>query len=185
MNINNIWIVVFITLLSCEPEPEELFEIYQIPEGSHYTTNRRTESLQTSALVFESKFNESAIYTFDDAGFQDSKNKLLGFSDCNSLHHENSARFAWQWYHDRLEIYAYCYSNGNRIEEFMGVAQLHEWAQYRIELTGDQYLFSFKGKQVAVNRGADCTIGVYLMLWPYFGGTLPAPHDIQIRIKRI
>jgi hypothetical protein len=27
--------------------------------------------------------------------------------------------------------------------------------------------------------------GLYYMLWPYFGGSVPAPHDITIQIGRI
>jgi len=171
-------------LMACEPVIDNIFDVYTIKAGEHYTSIRHTEFLQTTILQFDARFGESAIYTFADPGFQDSKNKLMGFSDCNSLHHENSARFAWQWYNNKIEIYAYCYHNGDRVEEFLGVVEPGETARYQIELTAKAYVFRFKGKEVTIDRGANCSTGTYLMLWPYFGGQLPAPHDISIYIRR-
>src|SRR5688572_23124258 len=104
--------------MACEPE-DDLLRKFLIQEGEHYSTTRIVQTLQSNRLEFDSRFDASAQYYFQEGGFQDSKNKLLGFSDCNSLHHQNSARFAWQWYNDQLEIYAYCYVNGQRVEKFV------------------------------------------------------------------
>lgn len=175
---------LFISCLACEPMVDDIFNVYVIKAGDHYTSTRHVETLQTNILQFDARFDESAIYTFSDAGFQDSKNKLMGFSDCNSMHHENSARFAWQWYNNQIEIYAYCYRNGDRVEEFLGVVEPGEIARYRVELTAEAYIFRFKDKEVSIARGASCSVGTYLILWPYFGGQLPAPHDISIYIRR-
>ncbi|HEX5170858.1 MAG TPA: hypothetical protein VFW11_16905 [Cyclobacteriaceae bacterium] len=179
---------LFLTLTviaACESAPEDLFvRHFTIKKGEHYSTPRLVEMLQTNRLVFEATFDSSAVYEFDDAGFQDSKNKLLGFSDCNSLHHDNSARFAWQWYNDQLEIYAYCYVNGERVEEFIGTAEINEKKLFEIELTDDSYIFKFSHYEpVTIKRGSACNRGAYYMLWPYFGGSLAAPHDVQIDIS--
>lgn len=174
----------WILLSSCEPEPEHYFEVFIIPKGEHYCKNRRPETLQTDVLQFRAYFDSSAIYLFDDNGLQDSKNKLMGFSDCNVDHHENSARFAWQWFDNKLEIYAYCYVNGQRVEKFLGVTELNTADIYTLTLTDKSYIFSFKDNQVTIPRGTACQEGIYMMLWPYFGGTLPAPHDVSIFIDR-
>lgn len=137
-------------------------------------------------LAFDAKFNNTAIYDFGDAALQSNKNKLLGFSDCNSLHHENSARFAWQWFNGRLEVYAYCYADRERIEKFVGVVDLNQFNHYRIEISDDHYTFILNDElPVDIKRGNVCDRGVYYMLWPYFGGSIPAPHDITIVIRPI
>ncbi len=107
----------------------------------------------------------------------------MGFSDCNSLHHQNSARFAWQWFNDRLEIYAYCYVNSIRMENFIGTVNLNEENLYEIILTDNEYVFYMNGQRItAIKRGDVCSKGVYYMLYPYFGGSIPAPHNVRIDV---
>jgi len=169
--------------MSCEEEAD-LSRDFIIRESEHYASPRIVQSLQSNTLSFSAKFNETAMYQFDNAGFQDSKNKLLGFSDCNSLHHENSARFAWQWYKDQLEIYAYCYVNGERTEKFIGVVKLHEINRYQLKVTDENYVFQLNNQEpISLKRGTACDKGIYYMLWPYFGGSIPAPHDVHISLK--
>jgi hypothetical protein len=171
-------------LNSCEPLPENAqVRHFVIRKGEHYSRPRYVEMLQTNKLVFEATFDETAIYHFDDY-YQDSANKLFGFSDCNSEHHENSARFGWMWFNDRLEIHAYCYANGVRSSQFVGIAALNEPGRYEIEIKDSQYVFRFNDNSpVAMERGNTCDKGVYYMLWPYFGGEIPAPHDVHVAIR--
>lgn len=188
-NMKALIISVFSVLVfaRCEPFPEDrLVRHFVINEGNHYSSPRFVETLQSDRLVFEATFDQTAVYSFDTDGFQDSKNKLLGFSDCNSQHHENSARFGWQWYNDHLEIFAYCYVNGSRVEQFMGTAELNETGRYEIAIRDDEYVFRFDDNPpVMIQRGAVCDKGMYYMLWPYFGGQLPAPHDVHVAISII
>jgi hypothetical protein len=170
---------------ACEPAPDDLFaRRFLIRSGDHYSTPRLAETLQSDRLIFHATFDQSAVYDFGDAALQTNKNKLLGFADCNSLHHENSARFAWQWFNDRLEIYAYCYVNSERVEEFAGVVNLDEKNLYEIRLTDAEYIFYINGKQTnAIGRASVCDKGIYYMLYPYFGGSLAAPHDVTITLS--
>lgn len=182
-SITHLGLFLLSVLTACEPE-YDLFQEYVIKKGEHYSSPNRVQSLQSNTLSFIAEFNASAIYDFEDAVAQDSKNKLLGFSDCNSLHHENSARFAWQWNHDQLEIYAYCYVDGVRVEKFVGIVNINEVNHYEITLHERYYTFSLNKKTtVNVERGKTCSAGLYYMLWPYFGGSKPAPHQISIRLK--
>lgn len=176
--------IVFAALLvACEPEAD-LFKTFVMKKGEHYSTPRLVQSLQSNTLSFEARFNESAVYKFSEEGFQDSKNKLLGFADCNSQHHDNSARFAWQWYREQLEIYAYCYVNGERQEKFIGVVELNTTNRYSITIEGDGYIFKLNDNEpVVMERGNTCDTGVYYMLWPYFGGQLSAPHDVSVDLN--
>jgi hypothetical protein len=177
------FIIVIFVFASCEEEAD-LSRNFVMSEGEHYSSPRLVQSLQSNTLNFTATFNQTAIYQFEDAGFQDSKNKLLGFSDCNSLHHENSARFAWQWYNEQLEIYAYCYVNGVREEKFLGTVELYKKNKYQLKVIGSNYIFQLNNQEpVYMKRGNTCDKGIYYMLWPYFGGTIPAPHDVHISLE--
>lgn len=178
-------LLVTILFSACEPEAD-LYRNFYLKEGEHYASPRLVESLQSTRLAFYAKFDNSCSYIFENSGYQDSKNKLLGFSDCNSMHHENSARFTWQWFNNQMEIYAYCYVNGERVEKFIGVVELEKENRYEIELTPDAYLFRLNDQEsVSIARSSTCNKGLYYMLWPYFGGSLPAPHDMYLSIKMI
>jgi hypothetical protein len=177
--------IMILLVPGCEPEVDAM-KIFVTRAGEHYAYPRVAESVQSHTLVFDAMFNETAIYDFGDPALQSNKNKLLGFSDCNSLHHKNSARFAWQWCNERLEVFAYCYANGERIEEFMGVVDLNKFNHYRIEIRKDHYAFILnEGAPVYIKRGNTCERGVYYMLWPYFGGHISAPHEVVIKIRII
>jgi hypothetical protein len=172
-------------IMACE-EAGAPSRTFTIKEGEHYSTPRLTESLQSNVLEFEAMFDNSAIYNLGEQSLQSNKNKLLGFSDCNSLHHENSARFAWQWYNDRLEIFAYTYVNGERQEAFIGVVELNQFNHFRLTINDGYYLFQLNGeKSVKMERVSTCNTGLYYKLWPYFGGSVPAPKDVHIAIRSI
>ena len=110
----------------------------------------------------------------------------MGFSDCNSLHHENSARFAWQWYGGKLEIFAYCYVNGARIEQYIGTVAIGKKNKYTVRCLAGYYEFKLNNQEIVkIERGTTCDKGFYYMLWPYFGGAIPAPHDITVLIERV
>lgn len=179
----SIFIVVCIS--GCEP-PADLMQTFVIRKNEHYSTPRLVEFLQGTRMAFEARFDASAIYDLGDIASQSNKNKLLGFADCNSQHHENSARFAWQWFDDRLEIYAYCYVDGQRMEQFLGTVPIDTFVRYEIELSTDSYIFRLNDDTLAiVPRGQVCRTGIFYKLWPYFGGSVPAPHDVRIQIRPI
>jgi hypothetical protein len=178
--------IFFIAVVGCEQEPEDLFiRTFTIQKDEHYSTPKLVESLQASRLVFVAEFDNSAIYSLSDPSQQSNKNKLLGFSECNSMHHQNSARFGWQWLNGQLEIFAYCYVDGQRVEKFIGTVPLNTMNRYEIQIKENSYVFSLNEYDaVTIPRTNDrCDRGFYYMLWPYFGGTLPAPHNINIQIS--
>jgi len=180
-----IWGMALLLLQSCEPAVEPVRE-FLVRKGEYYSVPRVSETLQSQKLIFDARFNESAVYDLGDPAVQCNKNKLMGFCDCNSLVHENSARFAWQWNNNRLEIYGYCYANGVRAEQFVGVAPLNEYSHYELEIKGNSYVFTLNNEApVSMKRGTTSGVGFYYKLWPYFGGDIAAPHDVTIDIKAI
>ncbi len=182
MKIYGILFILLILTLACEPDYPEPYEVFTIKAGSH-DAGWKPELLQSSTLRFEAIFDESAIYTSVDPVNQWDTNKLLGFSDCNSAHHENSARFGWRWLGNQLEIIAYCYADGVVYIEPIAAVPLNEPSQYELSITEDSYLFKLNDTTMTMTRGNACTTGLYYKLWPYFGGDEVAPHDITIKIK--
>ena len=174
---------VIIGLLGCEEKIDLPFNKYTIKEGAHYSTHA-VELLQSDILSFDAKFDETVIYTSSSEENQWDTNKLFGFSDCNSLHHENSARFGWRWLNGKIDILAYCYVDGNRIIEEFGTTMPNEVNHYEIELTDSFYIFRLDDQVLNIERSKPCDVGGYYLLFPYFGGDDVAPHDINIYIRR-
>lgn len=163
---------------------------YLIKTGDHHSNvegslpRNGQRVLKTKALEFTARFNKSAAYDLKSNDQQDI-NKLFGFSDCNSLHQKNSARFGWN-YNTRsgeIDIFSYVYKNGKRITEHLGSTTLNETVVYKITVSENHFIFDFKGTSLQIERGSQCNIGLYYMLFPYFGGNQTAPHDIRIFIR--
>ncbi len=170
-------------LVSCEPELVQSHENFIIQKGQH-RAKVRVQSLQSSVLTFDAIFDQSAIYQTQQIENQHDINKLMGFSDCNSLHHENSARFGWRWLDGNLEIHAYAYASGKRVTRFIGNVDIDTSNTYQITMTQDSYIFNLVGfNPVVIKRENHCNRGFYYMLFPYFGGDESAPHDILIQVK--
>lgn len=176
-----------LTLACCEvPLDDKASRDFIIRSGEHYSTPRLYETFTGEKLTFRATFDASAQYVLKDPALQSSKNKLMGYSDCHSAHHANSARFAWQWYNDRLEIFAYCYVDSVRVEEFVGVVEINKGNLYEIRTTDTDYVFFLNGERKAdIARTTACEDGLNYMLYPYFGGTLPAPHDVRVNIEML
>lgn len=180
---NLFYFLILAFLVSCEPEWVDPYETFVIEKGSHGNFGR-IQSLVSDETHFRAIFNETAIYTSGTAENQHDANKLLGFSDCNSHHHQHSARFGWRWLNDQLEIVAYCYNSGKRIIEYVGAVELNEMNDYYITLTENSYEFRLNnGPVVSIPRIKPCDRGFYYMLWPYFGGDEVAPHNIEIKVQ--
>ena len=177
-----ILIAMTLALLGCRKMTLEGFSVYKIKEGKH-SSAKMIRTLVSDLLEFECRFDSSAVYQTSIPQNQGDINKLYGFSECNQTHQKNSARFGWRWFNDKLEIHAYVYNHGVRSSEFIKSVEIGSVSKYRIEISGDKYLFSVDGVSVEMDRTSKCNTGLYYMLYPYFGGDETAPHDIKIYIK--
>ncbi len=168
--------------VSCHEEKFILHKLdtYKIKKGNH-GSGFHVNVLTENQLVFDAIFDNSAIYTTKDPVNQSDINKLLGFADCQTiLHHENSARFGWNW-QDSLCIYAYCYVDGEVKNKFISSIKVNTKHHYRIYAYNHKYIFYLDNKVVEMDRG--CNLGTGYILFPYFGGNEKSPHDIKILIK--
>ncbi|WMJ73874.1 hypothetical protein RCC89_11980 [Cytophagaceae bacterium ABcell3] len=158
------------------------FQRFLIGKGSHSSVSV-VRFFTGNEMNFNAVFDESAIYDLASSN-QSDINKLYGFSDCGNFHHTNSARFGWRWYQEELQIFAYCYSNGQRNMEYITSVDLGKEYQYSIKKDRGQYIFSVNNQSTTMDRGCSGN-GRSYYLFPYFGGTETAPHDITIHIQEI
>ncbi|WP_207430809.1 hypothetical protein [Sabulibacter ruber] len=168
---------------STTPKVTEESVKYVIKSGDHETTNP-FRALATNKIKFQVQFDSTAIYKTKDPGNQADINKLYGMSDCGSFHHQNSARFGWRWYNNRLELHAYSYVNSKNTSTFITAIDLNKPYMCELTLTEDKYVFQVGNKKVEQDRGC-AGEGKGYQLYPYFGGDETAPHEINIQIKEI
>ncbi|MDX2306361.1 MAG: hypothetical protein NW226_26365 [Microscillaceae bacterium] len=168
-------------LLHIQPQLPMDYQTYIIRQGTHRSVNS-FEFVNSTQFRFEVIFDSSAVYKTRNPENQADINKLYGFSDCFSSHQENSTRFGWRWYQNRLELHAYCYKNGERISEFITAIDLHRAYICEINLSEQKYIFKLNGVTREVPRTCAGN-GLGYKLYPYFGGDETAPHDIIIKIR--
>lgn len=163
--------------------------VYLIKKGNHESSIENSinpkglRTLKTETMNLTVRFDESARYNISKKNQKDI-NKLFGFADCNSLHHENSARFGWNYNPEtnQVDIFTYVYQNTNRLYKQIGSMAIGESVNMSISLEEDQYVFWFGNEFQSVARGTACEKGVYYLLYPYFGGDETAPQDIRVYI---
>jgi len=163
----------------CSYDPQ-VGTLYKIAKGDHYSTPRKAGFLKDNPLTFVVTFDSTAIYDSDG-----DLNKLYGFSDCNSTHHNNSARIGWRYYGNRLELWAHSYANGVRTMEYIADVPIGKPVTCSISKGGGSYTICVGAACKVTTRGDVCNTGIYYLLYPYFGGDLPAPHDVYILIKQL
>jgi hypothetical protein len=163
------------------PHNKDKFKTYLIKKGDHYC-GHSLGSVDEVIIDFDAIFDESAIYNIGPDYDQSNINKLLGFTDCGAGVHENSARFGWRWYNGKLEILAYCYKNGARVDEYITSVNFNEENNYKLYIQDDKYIFLVNNNEVSMPRSCSSNEKKYL-LYPYFGGAFSAPHDIKIKIR--
>ena len=185
-------ILIFL-FLGCNKSVEEIsttpdhtqtgeFIEFVINKGEHFS-NGSYKQFKGKELSFTAIFDSSCIYTTRSSENLGDINKLYGFSDCGTRHQENSARVGWVWNGRDIELFAYCYANGQRSSQLLGTARINELVQLSIAVTAEQYIFTYKDEKTHMQRHCNDPQASGYMLYPYFGGDETAPHDIRIRIR--
>jgi hypothetical protein len=162
--------------------PEAGLTTYTIPAGEHYCTESGYRKMNVSSIKFRALFDKSAVYETKAKENQADINKLYGVSDCGTSHQINSARFGWVWNNNRLEIWAYTYTDGQRQFRFVDTVSLNEFHQYEITFTDSSYIFKVNNNTVELPRSCKNAADGY-KLYPYFGGNEAAPHKVTILIE--
>ena len=167
------------------------FKTYSIQAGAHNCDQSALKSVSGTAMNFTVKFNNTAIYpaVITDYNHAYDVNKLYGFSEGFNNQY-NSARIGWRWLDGQLQLFAYVYVKGTLLRDpisydppFIKSVSIDSEINCSIKVSGSNYIFTVDGVVVTTPRGT--TSGTYsgYQQYPYFGGTLTAPHLINIYIK--
>lgn len=164
--------------------------IVRIKKGHHYRSNRLLTAWKigfTWSRTYEVTFDNSCRYTLEENKTQ--VNKLLGVGQLH--HHFNSIRVGWRWseLYNAVSLLVYSYRNGQR---------LYFWAKdvavgEKIPITVD---YTVKEKNAAYRLQIGNIVSSFnwkIEHWwqrfpllyecfPYFGGSQPAPQQININI---
>lgn len=167
------------------------FTKYTIQAGAHECDQRSIRSVSGTAMNFVVKFDSTAIYppVITDYNHAYDVNKLWGFSE--GLNNQyNSARVGWRWLNGQLQLFAYVYVNGTLLRDpvsydppFIKTVSIGTDINCTIAISGSNYIFTVDGVTVQTQRGTSATKYSGYQQYPYFGGTLTAPHLINIYIK--
>ncbi|MGW8123031.1 hypothetical protein ACV07N_10280 [Roseivirga echinicomitans] len=185
--------ILFFSLSACSDIYEQHEVEYLLKKGQH--TSKKLGSfpgdklgtLKSDVMTFTARFDKTVRYDLGNKN-QEDINKLMGFSDCNSLHHDNSVRFGWRYsiQKDLVEVFSYAYTNGTVSYHHMGDVGIDETVRYQIQIVANKFYLLLNGElKQEVARGAGCEIGLYYKLYPYFGGDETAPHDMSIYIQEL
>lgn len=158
---------------------------YKIYKGKQYCDRNIYVPLNISRLAFKVKFDSSAIYKTQKAQNQGDINKLFGFSDNNTMHHDFSARFGWRWSNDSLRLFAYVYNRAVMTFKELGTVDIGKENDCAISVSGNEYIFELNGVETKMPRESTTVNAEGYQLYPYFGGDESAPHDISIWIEKM
>jgi hypothetical protein len=160
--------------------------IYTIKQNHHYASRRPFIPYFKKELRFVVRFDDSALYppVITDYNHAYDINKLYGFME--GVTGRNSARIGWNCIEDKIYLYPYVHLDGmiyNQMNpEALCEVKPFEDVECRIKCIGDNYLFQAKNNRASTPREGRSFIR--FIQHPYFGGSLPALHDIKIIIKR-
>jgi hypothetical protein len=161
------------------------FVKYTIAAGKQYSDLNAYTPSTYSEQRFVVRFDSSAVYKTVSSSNQVDINKLFGFSDNNSQHHQFSARFGWRWSNNALRLFAYVYNDGVVSYKEIGTVAIGSDVNCSIKVSGSSYIFTLEDKVLTMPRTSPTEQAAGYKLYPYFGGDELAPHAISIWIKEI
>jgi hypothetical protein len=170
-------IIILILLASCSKFEDEMQ--FRIKAGKHYADNRSAVKVNSNRIDFEFYVHPSWRY---EPGHDVGWSKMIGLS--HGIHvffshgispHPNSARIAWRCRNGEIHLAGYYYINHIKHIHEHGKVEYYKWYQGSIEFDHDRYTVTVNGVTSFNDKYRD-TNATWL-LFPYFGGELPAQHD--------
>ncbi|MCW3114938.1 MAG: hypothetical protein JWR18_3334 [Segetibacter sp.] len=161
------------------------FVQFTIPKGEQYSDKSTYTTVNYQQLSFIVKFDSSAIYQTVSPANQTDINKLFGFSDNKSQHHEYSARFGWRWSNNALRLFSYIYNKSVMSCLELGTVAIGSENTCSIKVNKATYIFTLNGKETTMPRTSTTATAEGYKLFPYFGGDEMAPHTISVWIKEL
>ncbi len=182
----NILTISILIFASCGKMTSDGIRIYTIPEGKHYSKGIKGEEMESNTIYYRAMFKPNCKYFINSVDSMDLNKRLIGFVDCNSTVHRNSARFGDRAVNDMVEITTYVYNDQERLpEKPITFVNYDEWFYCAIGFTADEYIFSVNGIEVTETRTNKCDRGIHEFLYSYQGGNIAAQHEMTILIEML
>jgi hypothetical protein len=173
-------------------------DIYTIQAGQEYCTPAPIHDIPSSTgLHFKANLTESTKPTKDsELPAYYATNKLFGFNDCgNDGDPQNdSARVGWYWNQKvgKMEVVPFvdhAYVHHFDLSNPLAYVEIDRFYEYNIQIAGDHYVYTITDDSgallntITVDRFCTSEPSSRKMLFPYFGGTIVAPHKVTIDIN--
>ena len=163
---------------------------YEIKKGKHYPKGIHFGITFYKRVAFRCYFDESCLYDHGSGENYDI-NKLFGFST-TYFHHKQSGRVGWRCLDgENIQLVTYSYNDWFRDgydSNVIGIVKPNEEFMCTVEDRETHYRYTFdKGKEFNEDNDAKLPDWFFFhyILYPYFGGNLPAPHDMKIYLERL
>jgi GH15 family glucan-1,4-alpha-glucosidase len=170
-------IIIIFLVIRCKPSNE--WKKYSIKEENYFASGTHIYFHKSDTLEFMFKFDNTAVYEIGHSQI----NKLYGLCPGINVMHE-SYRFGWKCVDEKIEIYALIHDNGSTISKYFGNIEINSVNSAKIELVDSGGYFTLNDKMEFIKFNTKLKDS-YLILLPYFGGKIPAPHQIDIFIKQL
>lgn len=153
---------------------------YKFKPGDFYSRGRRTVDKIGHSVRF-AVILETACY-YSNPPYNTQINKFYGASESIDPH-KNSMRLGWQpgKKENQIELYAYYYINGQRNWEYITSVHVLDDITCTIERLGIFWHITVGKTTKVVYVGHDYHKNL-IRLYPYFGGRVPAPHAMGVKI---
>jgi hypothetical protein len=183
--------VVSLIAPAAKPVKTATWVHYTIQEGAHYCDQSTTKAVSGTSMIFKARFDSTVIYpaVITDYNHAYDVNKLFGFSEGINNQY-NSARIGWRWLNGELQLFAYVYVNGTLLRDpisydppFIKTVAIGQDISCSIAVSGNTYNFTVDGIVVSTPRGTSSSKYSGYQQYPYFGGTLTAPHLMNFYIQ--
>lgn len=163
-----------------------IYKTFKIKKGKHRSGYRFWFTF-SKKISYECKLKSSCIYNIESLDKFD-VNKVFGFST-SKHHHQNSARLGWTSLNgNNIQLWSYIYDNGQRVVGHIANVEANEKFKCTIIAEKGRYKYILEKKDEIIEKDIN-VISEHskfkYLLYPYFGGNLPAPHDIEIILRRI
>ena len=144
---------------------------YRVKQGRHVSAGTRALRPATDAFSF------TIPEGFKGEAAKVGITKVFGYSD-GLRHHQHSVRLGilWDEKTDRVKVLAYIYQDGKRHWHELGTGTRGGKYRASITVTDSEYVVTFSDSIYRTKRSGR---GPLFVLYPYFGGTLPAPQDME------
>lgn len=174
---------------------------FKVKKNKKFFSGPRWNFFEINKKRFDIKvcFRENCLYQLSENYNQ--INKLFGYSfkllpwydkfekKIKPGHHKDSVRFGWRCIDgENIEIVSYIYIDGGVDYKPMLKVKTDEWTHLRFLEVDEYYVFVViteegetmlsKFRKRKTNNGI---FGLFIhKLFPYFGGKIPAPHEMRI-----